>query len=113
MYRARQDFHNGEGDSMDKVEVRAFGDLKRLFDERGWPFPLFVDLPAGARAADLARELDIPLDKVEVVFVNGRVRRVDCSLAPGDRVAFVPPGTPGPYRVLLGFMDKGRGAENS
>ena len=22
---------------------------------------------------------------------------------PGDRVALLPPGTPGPYRVLLGF----------
>ena len=25
---------------------------------------------------------------------------------PGDRIAFLPPGCPGPYRIALGFYDK-------
>lgn len=89
---------------MDSVEVRGFGDLKKLFDERNWPFPLAVDLGGQITAGDLAKKLEIPSDKVEIVFVNGTARGLDCPVAPGDRVAFVPPGTPGPYRVILGFV---------
>lgn len=87
-----------------KIEVRGFGDLKKLFDERGWPFPLLLDLPGETRAADLAAMLDIPMEKIEIVFVNGSARNINHQVRPGDRVAFVPPGTPGPYRVILGFM---------
>jgi molybdopterin converting factor small subunit len=46
---------------------------------------------------------------VEVVFVNGRVQPIDTVLRDQDRVAFVPHGTPGPYRVLLGFKNKDNG----
>lgn len=92
---------------MNQVEVRAFGSLMKIFKDRGWPFPLAVDLPPqGITAADLATRLDIPLDRIEAVFINGRVQGVDCPVRPGDRVAFVPPGTPGPYRLLLGFTAK-------
>lgn len=87
-----------------KVEVRGFGDLKKLFDERGWPFPLLVDLPGETTAAALAEKLDIPPGKIEIIFVNGCARNINHPVGPGDRVAFVPPGTPGPYRVILGFM---------
>lgn len=92
---------------MDTVEVRGFGDLKKLFDERNWPFPVAVDLQKQTTAEELARKLDIPYDKIEIVFVNGTAQGLDCPVKPGDRVAFVPPGTPGPYRVILGFVQKG------
>lgn len=89
---------------MNQVEVRGFGDLMKIFKDRGWPFPLAVDLPPqGITAADLAATLRIPMDCIEVVFINGRVQGLDCRVRAGDRVAFVPPGTPGPYRLLLGF----------
>jgi len=89
---------------MNQVEVRCFGTLMKIFKDRGWPFPLKVDLPPhGITAADLAAMLGIPADGVEAVFINGRVQGLDSRVTPGDRVAFVPPGTPGPYRLLLGF----------
>lgn len=96
--------NNGE------VEVRGFSFLKEIFDERKWPFPLKVRLDKECSAAQLAEMLDLPLDKIEAVFINGvawspgrgRVR-------PGDRVAFVPPGTPGPYRVILGMVEIPKG----
>lgn len=91
---------------MDSVEVRGFGDLKKLFDERNWPFPLTIDLAEQATAGELANKLDIPFDKIEIVFVNGTAQGLDYPVIPGDRVAFVPPGTPGPYRVILGFVQK-------
>jgi len=91
---------------MSAVEVRGFGDLSRLFTERGWPFPLLVELPEAIKASELALRLDIPREKIEIVFINGRAQSMEHMVAPGDRVAFVPPGTPGPYRVILGFVQK-------
>lgn len=91
---------------MNQVEVRGFGDLKKLFDERSWDFPLMVEQPEGTTALELAGKLDIPQDKIEIVFINGKAEGLNHPVEPGDRVAFVPPGTPGPYRVMLGFVQK-------
>lgn len=91
---------------MGSVEVRGFGDLRNIFEERGWPFPLSVPLEDATTTGELAGRLDIPIDKIEVAFVNGLAQGLDFPVKPGDRVAFVPPGTPGPYRVFLGFVQK-------
>jgi len=64
--------------------------------------------PNGCAACDLARELDLPLEKIEAVFVNHRVHGLDHLIKAGDRVAFVPTGIPGPGRFLLGIRDVGR-----
>jgi len=47
-------------------------------------------------------------EEVEAVFINGKVSSFDTILQDKDRVALVPPGIPGPYRVLLGFVNKKR-----
>lgn len=87
------------------IEIRAFNFLKTVFDERKWPFPYLIKLNHECSAADLARMLDLPVDKIEAVFINGSAKPLaDGQVKPGDRVAFVPHGTPGPYRVLLGFV---------
>lgn len=86
------------------VELRGFGDLKKLFEERNWPFPYNIDLAEETSAGDLAKKLDIPFEKIEIVFINGVAHGLDCKINQGDRVAFAPPGTPGPYRVILGFV---------
>ncbi|MCL6557764.1 MAG: MoaD/ThiS family protein [Firmicutes bacterium] len=91
---------------MDSIEVRCFGELKKLSDERNWPFPLVFPLEEQTSAGELARKLEIPPDRIEIVFVNGCAQSMDHPVKPGDRVAFVPPGTPGPYRVILGFVQK-------
>ena len=41
---------------------------------------------------------------IEAVFRNGRVTNIYDRVMPGDRLAFVPYGTPGPYRVFLGMV---------
>jgi molybdopterin converting factor small subunit len=91
---------------MGSVEVRGFGDLRQIFEERDWPFPLLVSLEDTTTTRELAKKLDIPVDNIEVTFVNGLAQGLDYPVKPGDRIAFVPPGTPGPYRVFLGFMQK-------
>lgn len=88
------------------VEVRGFGTIKKIFDERKWSFPLNVNIEKTMTAGELVKKLDIPVDNIEVVFVNGIAQGLNYPIKPGDRVAIVPPGTPGPYRVFLGFLQK-------
>ncbi len=88
-----------------RVEVRAFSFLKEIFDQRKWPFPMYYKLKEPCTALELAKKLDLPLDKIEAVFINGLANPLEAGvIKPGDRVAFLPPGTPGPYRVILGIV---------
>ena len=57
-------------------------------------------------AKDLISQVQLSRDDVEVVFINGKVASLDTIIQDNDRVALVPHGTPGPYRVLLGFKNK-------
>ncbi len=57
----------------------------------------------GTSADQLIERLSLDPGEVEAVFVNGRVVSRETVLKDKDRIALVPPGTPGPYRVLLGF----------
>ncbi len=89
---------------MSDVEVRAFMVLKQIFDQRGWSFPYCFKLEQECSGRELAEMLHLPVNQIEGVFVNGRAGSLDESrIRPGDRVAFVPPGTPGPHRYLLGI----------
>ncbi|WP_094605004.1 hypothetical protein SPSIL_017740 [Sporomusa silvacetica DSM 10669] len=88
------------------IEVRGFLHLYKVFKEKNWPTPLIIDLEESTTGTLLAEKLAIPLDEVEIVFVNGFAQSLDYPIHPGDRVAFVPPGCPGPYRMALGFYSK-------
>jgi len=86
------------------IEVRGLVMLREVFKERGWPFPYYVQLSEPCSAYDLAVQLQLPLEKIESVFINHKA----CGLQegwvkPGDRVTFVSPGVPGPHRFLLGI----------
>ncbi len=90
------------------IELRAFMDLAALFRERNWPNPLEVELQGEMTGVQLLVMLDIPPEKVEVVFYNGKaLNPLTAVVTGGDRVALVPPGVPGPYRALLGFKKMG------
>ncbi len=89
------------------IELRVFMGLVDVFKKRNWPLPLMVELEKSITAAELMKMLDIPEKEVEIVFINGKVFLPSTGMiVPGDRVALVPPGTPGPYRVLMGFVKK-------
>ena len=88
------------------IEVRGFIQLNALFKSRNWPVPLILDIQEPVSGAELARKLEIPLDQIEIIFINGLAQSLDDLIQPGDRVAFVPPGCPGPYRIHLGFYPK-------
>ena len=86
------------------VEVRGFAQLKRIFDERGWSFPYLYKLEEECSAIELIKMLDLPIDKIEAVFINGSSTSLEeARVKPGDRVGYVPYGTPGVARLLLGI----------
>lgn len=84
--------------------------LGALRTERGEPTTVEIEVPAeGMTAADIADELGLPHDLIEGVFCNHTVYGIGHRIHPGDRIAFVPYGTPGPHRFSLGLYDAGRG----
>ncbi len=90
---------------MAAIEVRGFGKLYFLFKERGWDNPMHYEAETSLTAEELRQKLDIPVENVEVVFVNRQIKPLDTLLQGGDRIAFVPPGVPSIHRFNLGFYD--------
>ena len=84
--------------------VRMFGLLHTFRKDRGLPSQAEVAVPEeGCPAAAIARELGLPMEKIEAVFVNHKAYTLDHEVHPGDQVAFVPTGIPGPGRLMLGI----------
>lgn len=88
------------------IEVRGFLHLDAFIRKIQGKMPLILDLDAPITGRELAIRLDISPDEIEVIFVNGFVQELDFIINPGDRMAFLPPGCPGPYRIALGFYGK-------
>lgn len=89
------------------IELRGFMGLAKVFKERNWPNPMALSITGRATGPELLAMLNILEEQVEVIFVNGKAFRCcEAVINIGDRVALTPPGTPGPYRVLLGFVSK-------
>lgn len=88
------------------IEVRGFLHLDKLFRKKYGTIPLIYSLVDPITGIELAERLEIALEEIEVIFVNGFVQALDYTIHPGDRVAFLPPGCPGPYRIALGFYGK-------
>jgi len=88
------------------IEVRGFLHLDAILRKEYGKPPIILDLEAQVTGIQLAGRLKIPLDEIEVIFINGFVQALETKINPGDRVAFLPPGCPGPYRIALGFYDK-------
>jgi len=89
------------------IEIRVFMGLTQVFKERNWSIPFLVTVEEGTTGSELISKLDLVGEQVEIIFINGKVfLPQDAVIHSGDRVALVPPGTPGPYRVMLGFVKK-------
>lgn len=98
-------------DNKSTIEVRGFSFIKEIFDERGWSFPVILPLEVECTAKELADKMDLPSEKIEAAFINGVAGPLDRTVQPGDRVAFIPPGTPGPYRVILGIVNPAKDSD--
>lgn len=90
------------------ITLSAFTFLQRKLKERGVDCSGgSMELPEPLAAGELAGRLGLEPTEVEAVFVNGKIAAPDTLLHDGDRVALVAPGTPGPYRALLGMVKLG------
>ncbi len=92
---------------MPVITFNAFSFLQKKLKEKGIEYSnvsMIVD--EGTRAKDVIGLVKLMVSEVEVIFINGKVGPMDTILKEDDRVALIPPGTPGPYRVLLGFKNK-------
>lgn len=88
------------------ITFNAFSFLQKKLKENQIAFSnVTMTVEKGICAKDLIRQVQLQPADVEVVFINGKVAAFDTILQDNDRVALVPPGTPGPYRVLLGFKN--------
>ncbi len=91
------------------VTVRMFGSLHTLCRGQGRDTTILVDVgPEGLSARELALRLDLPPQTIEGAFCNGTVYGLSHIIRPGDRVGFVPYGTPGPHRFMLGLYEAGK-----
>ena len=92
---------------MPVITFNAFSFLQKKLKEQHLEYSnVTMMLKQGTRAKDLIRQVQLEPEDVEVVFINGKVAPFDTIIQDNDRVALVPHGTPGPYRVLLGFKNK-------
>lgn len=92
------------------TRIRLFGNLHTLYRDRGLPSVANIWLPeSGMSAQAVAEELELPLSRIEGVFCNHKTYSLDKILCPGDEIAFIPTGVPGPHRFMLGIHAAGQG----
>jgi molybdopterin converting factor small subunit len=97
----------GEAMQSNTITLKAFSFLQPEFRKKGLAADEnSVSLCPGDTVNTVLKRLKIDSSLVEGSFINGSVRPLDTELNPGDRVALVPPGTPGPYRFILGISAK-------
>lgn len=90
---------------MISITFNAFSFLQAKLKKNQTPHTnAIMRLPKGTALTGLVQQLGLLEEEVEGAFVNGRVVSMDTILQDKDRVALVPPGTPGPYRVMLGMV---------
>ena len=89
------------------ITFNAFSFLQKRFKEQKLPYTnAALRFPEGTTPAGLIQRFNLKPREVEAVFVNGKVAPLQTKLEDQDRVALVPPGTPGPYRLILGMISK-------
>ena len=94
------------------MRFRAFSFLQEKLkaQDRGY-YDVQMELEEGTTVATLIWSVGLEPADVEAAFVNERTQPVSTVLQDGDRVALVPPGMPGPHRVLMGVYG-GKGARD-
>ena len=88
------------------ARVRMLAFLYTWQKERGRPTMLDVDVPEGGMTGrELAFGLGLPVEHIEGLFLNSTISGLDSVVSPGDRVAFVPHGTPASYPSFFGSFE--------
>ena len=93
-----------------EVHVKMLAFLHTFQRERGAPTNMYVTVPEdGVGGRDLALAIGLPVERIEGLFLNYKACALDAMVRPGDRVAFVPYGTPASHPAFLGpFRARGQ-----
>ncbi len=73
------------------VELRLFASLSRFLPEKTTDKSCVMETEEKATVRQLLERLDVPLDSVKIIFVNGVRSNLTSVLADGDRVGVFPP----------------------
>jgi hypothetical protein len=77
-------------DPAPNTEIRMFGFLHSARKAKGLSPKAHLYIPPEGRVAqDIAEELELPMDKIEGVFINHLVYSLDHVVHAGDGVAFI------------------------
>ncbi|MFH1153250.1 MAG: MoaD/ThiS family protein [Pseudomonadota bacterium] len=99
---------------MTTILFNAFSFLQKKFRDKGLAYSnVTLSISRGTTPRDLLEQFKLDPSEVEAVFVNGSIVPFHTPLHEGDRVAFIPPGTPGPYRVHLGMVKQKNRADQT
>lgn len=75
-----------------KIEVNLFASLARYFpDKTAGQGNRILEIGEGATIIEILTRLQVPLDKVRVIFLNGLHATGEEVLKEGDRVGVFPP----------------------
>lgn len=86
------------------IILNAFSFLREKLTQNGFPYlNASLEIKEGMRVVDVIDFMGLDESLVEAVFVNHLVVPKETQLQDGDRIALVPPGTPGSYRLMLGI----------
>jgi molybdopterin converting factor small subunit len=86
------------------ITFNAFNFLRKRLQEQNIPYVnALLEFPDGYTPDDIIKQLGFKEGEVEAVFINRKVKPKDTVLHDGDRIALLPPGTPGSYRLILGI----------
>jgi len=89
---------------MIKITFNAFNFLRKKLKKQNIPYVnAIMEFPNGITPNDIIKQFGYKEEEVEAVFINGKVLPKDTVLRNGDRLALLPPGTPGSYRLILGM----------
>jgi sulfur carrier protein ThiS len=90
-----------------RIILNAFSFLREPLRQRGIPYlDAPMELDEGTRVDELIASLGLEPLSVEAAFINHKVHPKSTILHEGDRVALLPPGTPGSYRLILGIKEQ-------
>ena len=75
-----------------KIEINLFASLARYMrDKTGSQASRVLEVGEGTTIIDVLLRMEVPLDKVRVIFLNGLHVTGDEVLKEGDRVGVFPP----------------------
>ncbi|WP_277641136.1 MoaD/ThiS family protein [Wolinella succinogenes] len=96
-----------------KLSLKAFSTLRPHLKEQniGYLGELY-ECKEGITIKELVAQLGFRDEEVEGAFVNYMITPKSFTLKEGDRVALVPPGTPGSCRLMLGIKEGSHEEEN-